>query len=362
MKVLLINTVPLEANGISTFIINSAEVMVKRGINVTITAPNKVNSELKDELRGKNISVVEIMNRMSNPVHYFIELKKLLAQYKYDVVHVNGNSTTMAIELLAAKQESIKLRIAHSHNTTTEHPLINRILRPVFEKNINGRLACNDAAGKWLFKDQKYKVIKNGIFLNKYAFNSSIRKRIRNRYKVLDDEILIGHVGMFNYQKNQKFFIDILKNMDSHYKLMLVGDGPKFDEIKEQVLENNLENRIIFTGAIDNVPEYLNAFDIFALPSLFEGQPFVIIEALASGLPIVVSDNVSREIDLTNSIQFVSLDETLKWESILTKLRTTEKQRKSNSINNRRILQDKGYDVERNVEDSLLSFYKHNLN
>ena len=80
MKVLLINTVPLEANGISTFIINSAEVMSKKGVNVTITAPNKVNSKLKDKLRKKGISIVEIMNRMRNPIRYFIELKKLLAQ------------------------------------------------------------------------------------------------------------------------------------------------------------------------------------------------------------------------------------------------------------------------------------------
>ena len=81
MKVLLINTVPLEANGISTFIINSAEVMSKKGVNVTITAPNKVNSKLKDKLRKKGISIVEIMNRMRNPIRYFIELKKLLSHY-----------------------------------------------------------------------------------------------------------------------------------------------------------------------------------------------------------------------------------------------------------------------------------------
>ena len=65
MKVLLINTVPLEANGISTFIINSAEVMSKKGVNVTITAPNKVNSKLKDKLRKKGISIVEIIDRKS---------------------------------------------------------------------------------------------------------------------------------------------------------------------------------------------------------------------------------------------------------------------------------------------------------
>lgn len=358
MKVLLINTVPLEANGISTFIINSAEVMIKKGVNVTITAPNKVNSKLKDKLRKKGISIVEIMNRMRNPFHYFIELKKLLAQYNYDVVHVNGNSTTMAIELLAAKQERIKLRIAHSHNTTTEHPFVNRILRPVFEKNINGRLACNDAAGKWLFKNKKYTVIKNGIFLNKYTFNTSTRKSIREKYKISDDEILIGHVGMFNYQKNQKFLVNLLKKMDPKYKLMLIGTGPDLKIIKEYAEKKSISNRIIFTGSINNVADYLNAFDLFTLPSNFEGQPFVVIEAMASGLPLVVSTNVSREINLNDKVNFISLDKDKEWKNIIERYKFDSSTRLMNSVNSIKILKKMGYDVEWNVYNSLIPLYK----
>lgn len=358
MKVLLINTVPLEANGISTFIINSAEVMVKKGVSVTITAPNKINSNLKDKLRKKGIFTVEIMNRMRNPIHYFIELKKLLAQYKYDVVHVNGNSTTMAIELLAAKQERIKLRIAHSHNTTTEHPFINSALRPIFEKNINGRLACNDAAGKWLFKDKKYTVIKNGIFLNKYAFNTTIRKNIREKYKISDDEILLGHVGMFNYQKNQKFLINLLKKMDSRYKLMLIGTGPDLKIVKEYAEKKGISDRIIFTGAINNVADYLNAFDIFTLPSNFEGQPFVVIEAMASGLPLIVSTNVSTEINLNDKVNFISLDRSDEWKKMIEESNVDSSVRLKNSFDSIKILKKIGYDVEWNVHNSLIPLYK----
>lgn len=361
MKVLLINTVPLEANGISTFIINSANVMSKRNINVTISAPNVIDKKLKLDLRANNISLVEIPNRMHNPINYYFKLKQVMQNNHYDLVHVNGNSTTMAIELLAAKRADIKLRIAHSHNTTTEHPLINKLLRRTFESNVNARLACNEAAGQWLFKNKNYTVIENGIFLKKYIFNNNIRNKIRDKYKIVKDDIVIGHVGMFNYQKNQQFLVKLLKDLGSKYKLMLIGDGPNLKQIKEEVKKLNLQDRIIFTGVVNNVFDYLSSFDVFMLPSKFEGQPFVVIEALASGLPIIVSKNVSKEIDLTNTVKFASLNNISLWKNIINAINIDNELRKNKSMSNIKVLRKKGYDTEENVNKVLIPFYKNHL-
>ena len=361
MKILLVNTVFLEANGISTFIINSAKVMSNNGIDVTISAPNIVDNQLKSELKTNNISLIEIPNRMHNPINYYFKLKHIMKNNNYDVVHVNGNSTTMAIELMAAKHANIKLRVAHSHNTTTEHPLINKLLRKTFESNVNGRLACNDAAGQWLFQNKKYTVIKNGITLEKYIFNTNTREKIRKKYKITNNDILIGHVGCFNFQKNQEFLIKLLKNMNPKYKLILVGDGQNLDSSKQQVIENGLTNQIIFTGAINNVPDYLNAFDIFALPSRYEGQPYVVIEALASGLPVIVSENVSREINLTNNVKFLSLKNAVEWEKSISNLSIDDKKRKETSIHNVNLLRSKEYDTERTVISKLIPFYEKKI-
>lgn len=358
MKVLLVNTVPLEANGISTFIINSAKVLSEQNVKVTIAAPNMVSSNLKNQLQKKNIIVVEILNRMRNPIYYLLKLKQLLAKNNYDIVHINGNSTTMAVELLAAKQEKVGVRIAHSHNTTTEHPAINKLLRGVFERCVNGRLACNEAAGKWLFKNKDFTIIKNGIFLKNYAFNSSVRNEIRKKYKVSDNDILVGHVGKFNYQKNQTFLVDLLQKMSSEYKLMLIGDGPDLDSVKEYAEKKGVSKQIIFTGKINNVPDYLNVFDVFALPSNFEGQPFVVIEAMASGLPIIVSTNVSSEINLNHKVNFVSLDRGYEWKKIIEKFDFDSNARLKESINNIKILKEMGYDVEWNVHECLIPLYK----
>lgn len=361
MKVLLINTINLEANGISTFILNIASQMIKKNIDVTILASNKVDSKLKNTLKKQGIHLKTISGRMSKPIKYFNSLKAYLSSEKFDVVHVNGNSTTMAVELFAAKLAGINKRIAHSHNTTAEHPIVNKILRPLFEVCVNGRVACNEAAGKWLFKNKNYTVIENGIFLKKYIFNNNIRNKIRDKYKIVKDDIVIGHVGMFNYQKNQQFLVKLLKDLGSKYKLMLIGDGPNLKQIKEEVKKLNLQDRIIFTGVVNNVFDYLSSFDVFMLPSKFEGQPFVVIEALASGLPIIVSKNVSKEIDLTNTVKFASLNNISLWKNIINAINIDNELRKNKSMSNIKVLRKKGYDTEENVNKVLIPFYKNHL-
>lgn len=362
MKVLLVNTVPLEANGISTFIINSAEVMAERGIDVTISAPNTVDLKLRYKLEKQGISIIELPDRTHNLIKYYFKFKKILTNNIYDIVHVNGNSTTMALELAIARHKNVKLRIGHSHNTITEHPIINKLLRPTFEKNINGRLACNEEAGKWLFKKKHFTVIKNGIFLKKYLFNPQIREQIRNKYNITKDELLIGHVGAFNYQKNQTFFVELLQKLNPKYKLILIGNGPDFDSIKQLSVDNNISDKIVFTGTVNNVNEYMSAMDIFALPSRFEGQPFVVIEALASGLSVIVSDKVSKEINITKSVRFAKLENLNEWINSIYALNKNKSSRKDSSVNNIGKLIQRGYDIENNVGVDLISFYKNHLN
>lgn len=355
MKVLLINTVPLEKNGISTFILNSAIILSKRGIHVTILAPNLVDTALKSKLKQNNIQLKQITNRKHQPLNYFNKLRKFLRKERFDIVHVNGNSTTMAIELLAAKLSKVKLRIAHSHNTTTQHPVINKLLRPLFEFSVNGRLACNEAAGKWLFRSKTFVVIPNGINLLEYKFDVNKREKIRKDLGINKKEILLGHVGEFNYQKNQIFLIQLLKRLPSNYKLVLIGQGENLENLRRKVKEQYLNNRVVFTGVIDNVADYLDAMDVFLLPSKFEGQPFVLIEATASGLNCIVSSAVSPENDLVTNLKFVDLKDMKQWSFILKHYSRLD--RKEKSLSNIKSLTEKGYNANENI-DKLINFYK----
>lgn len=356
MKVLLINTVNFEVNGISTFIINVARELVKNNIDVTILASNKVDSKLKNTLKKQGIHLKIISGRMSKPIKYFNSLKAYLSSEKFDVVHVNGNSTTMAVELFAAKLAGINKRIAHSHNTTTEHPIVNKILRPLFEVCVNGRVACNEAAGKWLFRNSKFTVIPNGVKLHNYRFVEDRRKKYRKKLHVNNDEVLLGHVGEFNYQKNQLFLIKLIKKLPENYKLILIGEGKELNNVKKEVEALNLTNKIIFTGTVNNVQDYLNAMDVFLLPSNFEGQPFVLVEASANGLNCVVSDKVSKENDLVNNLSFVNLSNVKKWLTVIKSSNVNGSKRIINSNKYCWELSNKGYNS--NDISKLMKIYR----
>lgn len=345
MKVLMVNTINLEKNGITTFILNSCESLKEQNVDVDIAASNVLSKDIKNKLKKNSISYIKLPDRKVSIVTYFLSLIKLLKKKNYDVVHVNGNSATMAIELCAAKIANIKVRVAHSHNTTTEHPLANKILRPIFDIAVNARIACNTAAGRWMFGEEKFLVIKNGILLKNYVFESDKRECIRDQLNLNSKDVLLGHVGFFNYQKNQDFFINLMKGINKKYKLLLIGEGALLKDFKEKVKASKLESRIITIGAVSNVYDYLNAMDVFLLPSKFEGQPFVIIEALADGLPCIISDKVSKEIDITRNSFFRPLI-TSNWVEAIEELQPQN--RVLTNKNNQKLLKANGYDASEN--------------
>lgn len=308
MKVLMISTVPLNKNGIATCVLNYSKQLALNNISVDIVSPNIVSNELKEDICKYSINLYEIPTRKSNPVNYLFSLLKIIKKRKYDIIHVHGNSCTIALELLMATLGGCKTRIAHSHNTTCEHVRAHKLLRPIFEITCNGRFACGTEAGKWLFGKKDFIIIRNGIHLDNYSFNFKTRTKIRNELGISPNKFLLGHVGTFNYQKNHEFLIRLLSIMPKNYSLLCIGSGETEGKIKKIIKEKRLNDRVYFTGDISNVSDYLQGMDCFLLPSRYEGLPYVLIEAQASGLSCIVSDKVSNEANLSGDIQFLPID------------------------------------------------------
>lgn len=316
-RVLAICTVELSKNGISTCVLSYLKQIASEEIIIDIVAPNKVSDDIKAIINEKKMTLYELTMRKTSTLKYFMKLRSIVLTKKYDVVHVHGNSCTMAIELLAATLGCCRTRIAHSHNTTCEHMKAHKLLRPVFELCCNKRFACGEEAGKWLFRNKDFNVIKNGVVVSEYAPSIYKRNAVREKLNIDKDVVLLGHIGVFNFQKNHEFFIPMinkLKELDSHkYKLLLIGDGKIKSDIFEKVKEFDLEDMILFIGNVTNIPDYLQAIDLFLLPSRFEGLPYVLVEAQAATLRCLVSDHVSKEADLTESIEFMTIDSVNPW-------------------------------------------------
>lgn len=355
IKVLTIMTTKIGTSGISEIVLRYYKYVNKENIKIDFIVPNEPSKDIIELFKKNNTSYYVIKGR-KKIFKYYKELKKIIKEQKYDIVHVHGNSATMAIEMHAAKSAGCKNRIAHTHNTKISYGLADKIFRPIFYKDVTTCFACGEEAGKNLYKNRKFYVIPNGNALEKYKFDINQRKKYRVQYKIKENEILIGHVGRFNEQKNHEYIIKILKKLkdNENIKLLLIGSGAKEKEIKEEVNRiAELKDRVTFTGEIKNVNELINACDIMVLPSRYEGFPVVAIEWQANGLPIIASNKISKEIDKTHSVTFLKIEDKdiEEWSEKIKKIEFKEDERKEKSRNNCKILKEKGFDIKDDAEN-----------
>ncbi len=279
------------------------------------------------------------------PLKYYLTLKRIIKNGKYDAVHINMLSLANILPVFAAKAAKAKV-IIHSHNAGVPSGGLRKILHFInkpFASLADQRLACSELAGKWMFGSKSFSVIPNAIDTDIFNLNDEMRKNQRSEFNYSADDQVIGHVGRFAEQKNHEFIIDIfaeLHKKSNKYKLLLIGDGELRQSIEERVSKAGLTDSVIFTGNVNNVPDYMQAMDLFILPSLFEGLPVTGIEAQACGLPCVFSTSITDEVKITDNVEFVSLDDKNKW------IVTIEKMISLPKSDNTEQIRAAGYDIK----------------
>ncbi|MCK0470355.1 glycosyltransferase family 1 protein [Halalkalibacter sp. APA_J-10(15)] len=246
---------------------------------------------------------------------YFTMLELFFHEHRYVIVHSHINENSAFI-LKIAKEAGVPCRIAHSHlsDLAIDYKLPFRIYaRRVLKNQPTTYFACSKRAGEWLFGKEiatkDIKVLHNAVDVNKFAYDPIKRKKKREELGI-QGKFVIGHIGRFNRQKNHKFLIEIFKKVyrcNQHAVLVLVGDGSQKSNIIEKVRRAGIEEAVFFLGVREDIPDLMLAFDLFLFPSLFEGLPVVLIEAQAAGLRCIVSDAITKEVDVTNRIDFFPL-------------------------------------------------------
>lgn len=303
-------TKDLNINGISTVILNYCKNIDKNKFKITIFTGAPINSFYVSEFSKLNIEIIELPPKTSNVFKYYLILFKKLNVIKYDIVHIHGNSATITMELLLSYLCKIKVRIAHSHNSTCNHIKIHKFMLPLFNRLYTHAFACSNLAGRWLFGANDFYVIPNGFDVNKFKFNLSSRTLIRKSLN-LSNEFLIGHIGRFNDQKNHIFLLKVfekiaLKSSNAH--LILVGAGPDFEIINNIIDKHPYKDRIIVYGETNTIEDIYSAIDYFVFPSKYEGLGIVALEAQISGLYCCVSNFVPKDIVITDRVDFLSIE------------------------------------------------------
>lgn len=309
--------------GIETYLIEQFRHLDKRTIDydfVNITGEYSICYE--DEILASGSKIFKVVSRHKNPLLHYWQWFNILSQNKgvYDVIVLNTNSLEYVFPLVLGKIFGIPVRVIHSHNSGFENKqgLARRLLVGMNKKllawSANLRFACSQFAGQWMFKDNPYHVIYNAIDIHKYDADLKVREETRNALG-LHTELTLLHVGRFSYQKNHSFLLDIFKEVHAIQPdsvLLLVGDTTEesefLTEVKRKIKEYGLANAVRLLGRRDDVNKIMQAADVLVMPSFFEGLTVVGIEAQASDLPLLLSDTVTKELELLPSTQFISLE------------------------------------------------------
>lgn len=319
MKKILVIGLSDNIGGIETFFHTYYKNMDKKVLHFDFATVCKTIA-FSNEYKKNGSTIFELPNFMKHPIRYYQTLRKIMRENSYDIVHINMLSAANILPIKAAKKEGIKKIIVHSHNSDTPKGFLRKVLDKINSHTLKDdgliKLACGKKAGEWLFgKKTKFTIVNNAIDINKFKYSEKNRHEIRAKYKIKNSEILLGNVGRLCEQKNQSFLINTLRSLDKKYKLMIIGSGDKETELKKQINNYSLCERVIFVENTAEIEKFYSAFDIFVFPSLFEGVPVAPIEAQANGLKTIVSNNVTHEIDLNNCV-FLSLNNEIWYDEI----------------------------------------------
>ncbi|NMH75287.1 glycosyltransferase family 1 protein [Bacillus sp. RO2] len=271
---------------------------------------------------------------------------------EYKIVHSHMDKMS-GLVLKVAREHNVPTRIAHSHNTSSEGNSIAKLYKWYVGKDIlkfaTHYMACSDKAAKWLFKNNIHQaqILKNGIEPEKFKFSSSNRKRIREEFGIKESDFLIGHIGRFNEQKNHNFLLDVFSKISKVNKrahLLLVGDGVLQEQLRKKVKRLKLEEKIVFAGVRSDIPDLLQGMDLFAFPSLHEGLPVTLIEAQSAGVPCLISEVITEEVDMgLGLVEYLPIKKHDQWvEAISAKMSIST----DRVIDSSKTLDDKGYNIK----------------
>lgn len=293
---------------------------------------------------------------------YIKDLNKFFSSNNnYKIVHAHMDKMS-GLVLRAAKHNNIPVRIAHSHNTCSEGSLPAKLYKWYVGRNIlpstTHQFACSDAAIKWLFGEleENATILKNGIEPDQFKYSREIRKGVRDELELDEGQFVIGHVGRFNQQKNHSFLIELFAKLSvdlPEATLLLVGDGLLRPQIEKKIKELKIESKVKLLGVRSDINRLLQAFDTFVFPSLHEGLPVTLIEAQGAGVPCVISDVITEEVDIgLDLIRFLPLQDQSLWLHAIKRIATDDLYR---NIPNT-FLSEKGYDIKNTAQRSQ-SFY-----
>ncbi len=336
--------------GLETVLMNYYRNIDRSKVQFDFLVHRDFKADYDDEILSLGGKIFKVPRLVPWGRKYKRALKQFFLEHpEYKIIHVHQDCLS-SVALKAAKNCGIQIRIAHSHASSQDKNfkyLIKRFYMRFIPKYATKMFACSKKAGDWMFSGTPYQVIHNAINVESFAFSENNRFLIRNEFNIPQNAFVIGHTGRFAPAKNHSFLLDVFAKAweaNNNCYLMLVGDGDLREEIENKANALGIRDHIIFCGLRDDVNICLNAFDVFVMPSHYEGLGLAAIEAQANGLNCIISDAVANDCDITKLVHRLSLnDSPNKWANEILSFLNSKRENTKTAIKN------SGYDIKENA-------------
>lgn len=344
-KVLFIHGGTLEKAGTESFMMNVLRHIDKSAYQIDFVVfgckPGTYDEEVRSH--GSKIYAINLFT--------LFKMSREIKKSRYDIVHSHMNALN-ALILPYFRMLGIKTLISHSHGSRN---FINNRLIDIIENqlkklipHITGNLlACSKEAGDFLYGRYPYTIINNGIDTGIFHFDPDWRNKARKEMG-LDDKLVIGAIGRLNFQKNHSFLLDVFAKIAARRDdavLLLIGDGELRGSLEKQTKALRIDDNVRFLGIRQDVNVILSTLDFVMMPSLFEGLPYALVEAQATGVFCLAADTIDQKTAMTPNFIFLPIDDKEIWvETCLNNCGYTRKDESST-------IKNKGFDVVQNVKD-----------
>lgn len=346
----------LFVGGTEQYVMNCFRAINQELIKFDFCILNETIGKYETEVMKKGAAIYHLIPFSRNPIKNLLQYKSLIKKEKYDVIEIHSSTSTRYFYAYIAKKYRVKKVIYHAHNTSdTPASLVERYCSSRIPRYCNQLIACSKKAGDYIYRgNTEFHIIKNAVDLKKYAYSQTIREEKREELGIEKTTLAIGAVGRLNRQKNLLFLIEVLEDIlksREDCRLLLIGDGELRKEIEEVAKEKGIDRKILITGMVEDVHKYMQALDVFVMPSLYEGLPFAGIEAQAAGLPCIFSDTITEELHIAPNIIFLPIDKgTPLWKKAILEM---EKIGRADAM--RELIQS-GYDLETQIDDIIKAY------